>query len=309
MANTVVTGTITTVDIASAPAVGAPFLITGAPTAGSFVTVAVPDQANVAVESTGTWAGILSLEKSIDGGTDWFAINLYDARTKSWLFALKDNTPVEGNLGAASNFRVRARKFTSGSAAVSITVGSGNAGGGTSVTGVYLAADPTLTNAQTAAPRLDVNQVMLVHQGDLSELKDAAQSGLVWGKLYLPPAGGNPGVAYTVKQSLVFSNSTANTPFSIVPLVSGKQIQAVGFQLQVKGSGVVSFNFQDDAGTPVVLSMAYLLDKSGQAGFGGVQVSPNPSGCFVKPTTVSRALFGNLNAPVQVDGVVLYIEV
>lgn len=147
-----------------------------------------------------------------------------------------------------------------------------------------------------------------VHQGDLDFTKDVAQVGPVFGKMY-NGVGANNGIAYTVKKSAKFTNSTANTPFSIVPLVSGKQIQAVGYQFQAKGTGVVNFNFQDSAASPVVLSMAFLLDKSGAAGLGAWQLAPNALGSFVDPTTASKALMGNIDANVQVDGVVMYIEV
>lgn len=53
-----------------------------------------------------------------------------------------------------------------------ISTGGGGGGGSSSLTGTYLTADPTLTNGATASPRIDVNQIMLVHQADLVASKD-----------------------------------------------------------------------------------------------------------------------------------------
>lgn len=114
------------------------------------------------------------------------------------------------------------------------------------------------------------------------------------------------GAVLTVKRKRVTVTSTSAT--SIVPAVTSKQILVLGYSLQSQGSNTPAFNFQDDAGTPVVLSRTWKLDATGAAGVNGVVRGESPAGCGVDPTTAGQALMGKMDATGSVPVEVTYVE-
>ena len=115
------------------------------------------------------------------------------------------------------------------------------------------------------------------------------------------------GTTLTVKRAR--ATVTTATATQIVAAVSSKQIQVLGYSIQSQGSNTPVFNFQDDAGSPVVLSRTWKLDATGAAGVNGVQVTPTQFGCGVDPTTVTQKLMGKMDTTGSVVVEVTYVEI
>ncbi len=116
----------------------------------------------------------------------------------------------------------------------------------------------------------------------------------------------NDGTALTVKRGR--ATITATTATQIVAAVVSKQIFVLGYSIQSQGSNTPSINFQDDTGTPVVLSRTWKLDATGAAGVNGIQAPPSPMGCGVDPTSSGKALMGKMDATGSVVVEVTYVE-
>lgn len=122
-----VTGNITAADVASATATGASnqSIITGTPTAGSVFAAAVSGDSSFALQITGIWVGTLQFERSLDGGATWTSVGAFAAGTAVIGPTTTSNGMWHGNASAATNVRVRATAWTSGTASVVILAGAG----------------------------------------------------------------------------------------------------------------------------------------------------------------------------------------
>lgn len=167
----------------------------------------------------------------------------------------------------------------------------------------YNATPPTFTDGQRGELQFDAAGNLFVNPCQLAVTKDAVLAGQVVGVVYSAA-----GVAYTVKRKRVtISNTTAT---SVVPAVTSKQIFPLAYTVQNQNGTPCSFNFQDDAGTPIILSRTWVLDQSGAAGTNGFSSGPpSPWGCGVDPTTAGQALMGKLSAAGSVVVEVTYIEI
>lgn len=105
------------------------------------------------------------------------------------------------------------------------------------------------------------------------------------------------GTDLTVLRARVTVSGTTAT--QLVAAVTSKQILVLGYSVQVQASGTPVFNFQDNAGSPVVLSRTWQLDQSGAVGPNGLAFAASPQGCGVGPTTAGQALMVKLSAAVS----------
>ena len=92
--------------------------VTGAPSAGSAATFALPSGETVDVQASGTWVGSLSTEVSIDGGTTWYAQGVHEIGTSTFATGFTANFAGALNVAARTQFRVRATAWTSGTATI-----------------------------------------------------------------------------------------------------------------------------------------------------------------------------------------------
>lgn len=115
------TQNITTVDVGSTttPSANGQNIITGSPTANSAASFALSGIETVRIQVTGTWTGTLAVEQSIDGGTTWVGLGLHQGGYTVGSFTA--NFVGGGNVGGATNLRVRATAAITGTAVVKVT--------------------------------------------------------------------------------------------------------------------------------------------------------------------------------------------
>jgi len=120
------TQNVTTQDLASTTTAQAngQNAITGTPTAGSAASFAVTSRESVEVEVTGTWAGTLVSEVSMDSGVTWFTRGLKQSGASyiSSSFTAKFQGGL--NFTGMTNYRIRATTAMTGTATVLITASS-----------------------------------------------------------------------------------------------------------------------------------------------------------------------------------------
>lgn len=116
------TGSITAADIATTTTSGAnnQSIMTGSPTANSAASFVIAGMAGMRVQVTGTWAGTLQIEQSFDGGTTWYMTGVHQTGTAYTTSPFTLNFGGGLNVSGATNFRVRATSFSSGTASVTI---------------------------------------------------------------------------------------------------------------------------------------------------------------------------------------------
>lgn len=114
------TGTITIQDTGSATASGqgGSSIVTGTPTAGSFVTLAITSRATVATLISGTWTGTIAFESSIDGGTTWTPYSAHVKGAISPVSSATANGTFLANAGGVTNYRIRATAAMTGTVSV-----------------------------------------------------------------------------------------------------------------------------------------------------------------------------------------------
>lgn len=122
-----VSANVTAVDAGSTSSAGAngQSIFTGTPTAGSTAAIAGTGESSFAVQIGGTWVGTLQFERSLDGGTTWTAVGAFSAGTNYITQTSTTNGNFHGNASSATNIRVRATAWTSGTAAVVFILGAG----------------------------------------------------------------------------------------------------------------------------------------------------------------------------------------
>lgn len=156
-------------------------------------------------------------------------------------------------------------------------------------------ADGAANDTSTAAPL----PITLATQ--LDPTNDAVRVGHVVNRLW-----DYSGVSLTVKRAR--TTITTSSATTVVPFVTSKQIQVLGYSLQAQNSTASNFNFQDSTGT-VVLSRVWQLDKTGASGINGYSCIPTSLGCGVDPTTSGASLMGKQDTTGSVGVEVTYVEV
>jgi hypothetical protein len=120
-------GTISAADAISVTVGGqnSQSIITGAPTANSYVTQAVNGVSNVMIQITGVWVGSINFEESIDGGITWVYNRCRlrgNAQISPMTRTVTGNGLVSCEAAGATNMRARASAWTSGTAVVTMTL-------------------------------------------------------------------------------------------------------------------------------------------------------------------------------------------
>lgn len=121
------TGSITAVDAASTStaATDGQFAITGTPTANSAFALTISGKSAAAIQVSGTFVGTLRFERSLDGGTTWYAVGAIN----TYNLAVTSTTTTIGsfqvNAAGYTNIRVRATAWTSGTANIAFQSGVG----------------------------------------------------------------------------------------------------------------------------------------------------------------------------------------
>ncbi|GAA6622904.1 hypothetical protein [Scytonema sp. NUACC26] len=150
---TIASGIITSADSASSEVTGASNqkIITGTPTTGSVAAIAGTGYGSFSIQVSGTFAGILQFEKSVDGVIWNPATATNDAGFSGT--STTANGTFFGNFSASSNFRVRAISLTSGSAniALALTTGSVSQGSSSGGSGGAITANLTANLAASGA--------------------------------------------------------------------------------------------------------------------------------------------------------------
>lgn len=148
------TGSITAADVAvsSASGQGGQSILTGSPTAGSFVAVTLSAETALNLQVSGTWSGTLAFERSMDGGTTYYpASMLLHGVGGSALSSITANCCLRTNVGGSTNFRVRCTAYVSGTPNITLQPAYGDAliaaslEAGTNLLGQISASDETST--------------------------------------------------------------------------------------------------------------------------------------------------------------------
>jgi hypothetical protein len=100
-------------------------IVTGSPSANSFVTQAVNGASTIRMQLAGSWVGTLTFEQSIDGGVAYGAMACHINGTIYSASSVTGNGIFDCELAGATQFRVRATAFVNGgTAALTETVTS-----------------------------------------------------------------------------------------------------------------------------------------------------------------------------------------
>lgn len=112
--------TITATDTASSTVTGqnGASIVTGSPTANSFVTQAVNGSSTARLQLSGSWVGTLLFEQSIDGGTTFGAMGCHVNGTAYSTSSITGNGIFDCEAAGATQIRVRATSFVGGGTAV-----------------------------------------------------------------------------------------------------------------------------------------------------------------------------------------------
>ena len=125
------TGNITAADVGTSSTTNSigQTIITGTPTAGSFVTATLSANSGITIMLSGTGNQTLAFERSMDGGTTYIPFSVEETTVGSSVstITISDNKPYvfRGNVGEMSNVRIRATTVTSGTIAVRLQPGFG----------------------------------------------------------------------------------------------------------------------------------------------------------------------------------------
>ena len=94
--------------------------ITGTPTANSYAQFNSISVDTIKIQSTGTWTGTLSVEKSLDGGTTWVAGSLHQTGTNYITNNFTSNFIGSVNVSGTGLLRVRATSTWTGNATIKV---------------------------------------------------------------------------------------------------------------------------------------------------------------------------------------------
>ena len=93
-------------------------MVTGSPSANSFITQAINGTSTARLQLSGSWVGTLAFEQSVDGGTTYGAMACHVNGTVYSGSSASGNGIFDCEVAGATNFRVRATAFISGGTAV-----------------------------------------------------------------------------------------------------------------------------------------------------------------------------------------------
>ncbi len=112
--------TITVVDTGSTTGSGqnGASIVTGSPSAGSFVTQAVNGISTARLQLSGSWVGTLALEQSVDGGTTFGAMACHVNGTIYSASSVTGDGIFDCEAAGATHIRVRATAFVGGGTTV-----------------------------------------------------------------------------------------------------------------------------------------------------------------------------------------------
>lgn len=146
------TQNITAADIASTTTAqqNSQGAITGSPTASSAASFTIAGLATVDLQVTGTWSATLSIEVSFDSGTTWFTRGMHLAGTAYTVGTVTSNATGNLSVGGATNIRVRATAYTSGTAVVRVS-------GSINPTTFYIANSPSISDSTTPSQKLAID--------------------------------------------------------------------------------------------------------------------------------------------------------
>lgn len=115
-------GAGTSTGISTAPAAGSTLVLTPTGTDASGATVQY-DRPSWTVQITGTWVGMLTVEETLDG-TTWVPVNSRQSAGGRLSNNFTVNGLFRGSYGGVGAVRVRSSAFTSGTAVVTLAIGS-----------------------------------------------------------------------------------------------------------------------------------------------------------------------------------------
>ena len=289
-ANATATGNVTAADAASATASGfnGQSIVTGNPTAGSAVALAIlPGQSAYDVQVTGTWVGTLIFERSFDGGTTWFPAGMAQPGTVQVGTTTTGNGGWHGHCGGSTNVRVRSTVYTSGTVVVLIVAGPAidmvSIGNSVPIRDNSSGASLTIKAASTAAVATDPAAVVSLSPNSPGPVIAAPQTGIIYsGSSPLTPVIGNT--------TLGFANVSASGDNVLVAGTAGKKIRVLSFAVGPV-AGAVNVYFKS-ATSGAVSSTKYLPAS------GGLGRTYSPMGHF--ETVAGEGLSINLSAAVNV---------
>lgn len=117
-------GTLTAQDAGSTTTTGqsGASIVTGTATAGSTVSIAMNGRGSISTQLSGTWAGTVSFESSVDGGTTWEPYSSHVKGASIAVTTATGNGVFLANVTGATNYRVRWTVKSSGTVVVSFVV-------------------------------------------------------------------------------------------------------------------------------------------------------------------------------------------
>jgi hypothetical protein len=93
-------------------------IVTGSPSASSFLAQAVNGVSTARIQLSGSWVGTMMIEQSVDGGATYGAMGCHVNGTVYSASQVTGNGIFDCELAGATNFRVRASSFVGGGTAV-----------------------------------------------------------------------------------------------------------------------------------------------------------------------------------------------
>lgn len=276
------------------------------------VTLGVTSYASVAFQVTGTWAGTITFEGSIDG-TNYQAINVTPTNSSSAATTTTANGVWTGSVGGLRSARARMSAYTSGTAVITIQAAAsgggsgGGGGGGSGPSGTIGAAVPS-----TASP-----VAVKDNAGNLAyPLLDGS------GNLLVAVTGAGSGGTSSVDGATYTAGTTAGTP-AMVARDDTSPTQLAEDKVGIpRGTAfrAMHVNFRNASGTEIgVAGSAIIVDGSAvtqpvslasvpshnvtNAGTFAVQVSSAPTtavtGTFWQATQPVSGTFWQATQPVS----------
>jgi hypothetical protein len=118
---------ITAADVASTTRTGqrGQVLVSGFPTAGSTVSIAVTGDGSFSFLVLNTFVASMTLERTLDNGTTWTAVAAFVAGTKFTDSIITGEGAFHGNCSSSTGLRLRCTSLTSGSPSIRLLAGAG----------------------------------------------------------------------------------------------------------------------------------------------------------------------------------------
>jgi hypothetical protein len=186
--------TITAADSGSSTASGqnGASIVTGSPSANSFIVQAVNGASTARLQSSGSWVGMLALEQSIDGGATYGAMGCHVNGTIFSGTMITANGIFDCELTGATHLRVRATSFVGGGTAVLTVTVTASTGVVKVINSIAIkdnlsGAAATVKPASTAAQATDPALVVAISPNNPLTISDGGTPGTGISQ----PAGGS----------------------------------------------------------------------------------------------------------------------